>query len=214
MTSQRAPMRAGLFATLIPGLGQVVSGRPAHGLVIFSLTGVLIASGMVLGRTAGLSAEIFYFVLVVVPWWLLQIYDATLSQPHTGIPLTTALRQVRDHAHDLRYLGILFLVTALMDLYIILANPDYALAVFCSKPTGTLGLMVKIQSPTIHVLIGAGFLRLRRWALGLYLAYAGFGLLNASANFACFGFGRVRTVFLISLIVFTAYIWSRRQHFA
>ncbi|GKS58104.1 hypothetical protein YTPLAS18_16310 [Nitrospira sp.] len=203
-----------MLAALLPGLGHVVSRRPVHGLVIFSLTGVLIASGLALGRTAGLSAEIFYFVLLVLPWWLLQVYDTTVSHSDKGVPLATALREVRDHAHDIRYLGILFLVTALMDLYIILANPDYALAIFCSKPTGALGLMVKIQSPTIHVLIGAGFLRLRRWALGLYLAYAGFGLLNATANFACFGFGRVRTVFLVSLLAFTAYIWSRRRHFA
>jgi hypothetical protein len=54
---------------------------------------------------------------------------------------------------------------------------------------------------------------LRRWALLLYLAYAGFGVMNAMANFSCFGYGRVRTAFFISLIGFTAYVWLRRQAF-
>jgi hypothetical protein len=45
----------------------------------------------------------------------------------------------------------------------------------------------------------------------LYLVYAAFGVINALANFACFGYGRIRTVFLISLLAFTAYvIWRRR----
>ncbi|MER3425211.1 MAG: hypothetical protein C4293_20290, partial [Nitrospiraceae bacterium] len=69
------------------------------------------------------------------------------------------------------------------------------------------------QSPTLHVLIGYGFLRLRRWSLLLYMAYAAFGLLNATANFACFGYGRVRTVFLLTLIAFTAYVLWRQRCF-
>ena len=100
-----------------------------------------------------------------------------------------------------------------MDLYIILVNPDYALALFCAKPKGLVGLLAKIQSPTIHLLIGVGFLGIRRWALLLYLAYAAFGFLNTTANFACFGYGRVRMVFALSLVAFTAYIWYRRRRF-
>jgi len=45
----------------------------------------------------------------------------------------------------------------------------------------------------------------------LYLAYAAFGVMNASANYACFGYGRIRMVFLFTLVAFTLYIvWRRR----
>lgn len=107
--------------------------------------------------------------------------------------------------------GGAFLLTAVTDLYIILARPDYALTIFCLKPLGLWGMLAKAQSPTLHLLIGYGFLSLRRWGLMLYLAYAAFGMTNASANYACFGYGRIRTVFLLSLIAFTLYIvWRRR----
>ena len=78
---------------------------------------------------------------------------------------------------------------------------------------GLWGLLAKAQSPTLHLLIGYGFLRLRRWGLLLYLTYAAFGVMNASANYACFGYGRIRTVFLISLVAFTLYIVWRRGCF-
>jgi len=115
---------------------------------------------------------------------------------------------------DIRYLGALFLLTAVTDLYIILARPDYALTVFCAKPSGVWGILAKAQSPTLHTVIGYGFLRLRRWSLLLYLAYAAFGLMNALTNYACFGYGRIRTVFLLSLLLFTLYVVWRRRCFA
>jgi hypothetical protein len=116
--------------------------------------------------------------------------------------------------HDIRYLGALFLLTAVTDCYIILARPDYALTVFCARSSGVWGILAKAQSPTLHLLIGYGFLRLCRWSLLLYLAYAAFGFTNAVANHACFGYGRIRTVFLLSLIAFTLYIVWRRKCFA
>jgi hypothetical protein len=74
-------------------------------------------------------------------------------------------------------------------------------------------VLAKAQSPTLHTFIGYGFLKLRRWSLLLYLIYAAFGLLNATVNFACLGYGRVRTVFLMTLLVFTAYVVWRRGIF-
>lgn len=198
---------------LLPGLAQMLDRRPKQGCAILLMGFGLIGAGMALGRSAGLSAEIFYFVTIVLPWWLLQAYDATLPIPDGGWPLQDAFRAALAQAHDIRYLGLLFLLTALMDLYIILVNPEYALALFCSKPGGWIGVLAKIQSPTIHLLIGYGFLQARRWALLLYLAYAGFGLMNATVNFACFGYGRVRAVFFLSLLGFTGYIWWRRARF-
>ncbi len=147
-------------------------------------------------------------MLFILPWWCLQAYEASLPLP---LGQLHTLKTAWSRAHDIRYLGGLFLLTALTDLYIILVNPEYHLSVFCSKPTGALGLLAKSQSPVLHIVIGYGFLKLSPWSFFVYLAYASFGLMNATVNFACFGFGRIRTVFFVSLIVFTAYvIWRRR----
>ena len=116
-------------------------------------------------------------------------------------------------AYDLRFLGAVFLLTAFIDLYIIVKNPTYSLPFFCLKPVGIPGVLAKAQSPTLHILIGYGFLRLRRWSLFLYLFYAAFGLLNATVNYTCFGYGRIRTILVVSLLVFTAYILWRRDRF-
>lgn len=201
------------LSAVVPGLGHLFTGRPGSGIAIGLATLILIVIGGILGRAVGLSAELFFFVTVLFPWWAFQAYDATRVGVDHGCPLRESAQEVGRRAHDIRYLGLLFIVVAAMDAYIILANPDYALSLFCSKPDGLLGVLAKIQSPTLHVVIGYGFLRLRRWALLLYLAYASFGLLNATANFTCFGYGRVRTVFLLSLLAFTGYIWLRRAHF-
>ncbi|HJU05196.1 MAG TPA: hypothetical protein VJ692_08570 [Nitrospiraceae bacterium] len=165
-----------------------------------------------LGRLAGTGAAIFFLLLVGLPWWAIQAYDAYLPVADRA-GLRNTMRAAWQRAHDIRFLGALFLLTAATDLYIIIANPDYSLTIFCVKPTGWPGILAKAQSPTLHLLIGYGFLRLRRWALVLYLAYAAFGLVNATANFACLGYGRVRTVFLITLIAFTAYVFRRRGCF-
>lgn len=154
-----------------------------------------------------------FLMLLVLPWWAIQGYDAWLAAQPPEAGLRQTLKVIWDRAHDVRYLGALFLLTALTDLYIIVANPGYALTVFCTRPAGLLGALAKAQSPTLHILIGYGFLRLRRWSLLLYMAYAGFGLLNGSVNYACFGYGRVRTVFLVTLIAFTAYVFWRRRCF-
>jgi hypothetical protein len=205
-------MAAGLSA-LVPGLGQALQGRIRPGLLSFGLCLGLVAFSMAIGRLAGAGAEVFLFMLIVVPAWVFQLYDAYLATTPDPGTLRRTWNLVWQQAHDVRYLGALFLASAVMDLYIILKQPEYALSVFCTKPIGLPGLLFKIQSPTIHTFIGYGFLRLRRWALLLYLAYAGFGLTNAMANFSCFGYGRVRTAFSLSLIGFTVYVWFRRRTF-
>jgi hypothetical protein len=204
---------AALFSALIPGLGQAIQGRMRPGLLSFALCVGLAVFSVAIGRLAGAGAEVFLLMLLALPAWIFQLYDAYLSFTPAPGTLRRTWSMVWRRAYDVRYLGALFLLSAVMDLYIILKQPDYALSVFCTKPAGLPGLLFKIQSPTIHTLIGYGFLRLRRWALLLYLAYAGFGIMNAMANFTCFGYGRVRAAFFISLIGFTAYVWFRRQAF-
>jgi hypothetical protein len=217
--SHDADWRAAVLSSLIPGCGQALRGAVTEAGLIGLVTLFLVAMSGVVAHAAGIGAAIFFIMLVVLPWWVIQAYDAFLwgGRP---VPLAgTAARLQRTwaiiwlRAHDIRYLGALFLLTAFTDFYIIVANPEYALTIFCQKPGGALGVLAKAQSPTLHTLIGYGFLRLRRWALFLYVAYAGFGLLNATVNYACFGYGRVRTVFLLSLLVFTGYVVWRRDRF-
>jgi len=163
-----------------------------------------------LGSIAGPAAGLFFGMLFILPWWCLQAYEAYLPIP---LGQLNTLKFAWSRAHDIRYLGGLFLFTALTDLYIILVNPEYHLTVFCGKPTGIPGLLAKAQSPVLHIAIGYGFLKLRPWSFFVYLTYASFGLINTTVNFACFGFGRIRTIFFISLIAFTAYVIWRRDCF-
>lgn len=206
-----------LLSGCLPGLGQVWQGRPRQGFWIIVMTLLLFLVGQGLGRVTDLSAKIFYFMLVVLPWWVLQAYDASFSDDrlpagrrHT---LIRSLKRAWSEGHDLRYLGALFFLSAFMDLYIIAMNPDYALPVFCFKPTGWIGLAAKAQSPPSHLLIGYGFVRLRRWALVFYLVYAAYQLISALVNYVCFGYGRIRTVMFVTLLIFTGYIIWRRDRF-
>lgn len=204
---------ATVLSALVPGLGHALRGRIRHAAAAFLTSAALLGCTWVIGHAEGSGAAIFFLMLVVLPWWVIQSYDAFLAAESPQAGLLRTLTVVWAHAHDVRYLGALFFLTAFTDLYIIVANPDYALTIFCTKPTGLLGVLAKAQSPTLHALIGYGFMRLRRWSLLLYLAYAAFGLLNATANYACFGYGRVRTVFLFTLLTFTAYVLWRRRCF-
>src|SRR6266545_1986267 len=161
-----------VYSALLPGLGQAVRGYRAHAAGIVVVTAGLLGCAALLARTSGSEAAAFFLMLLVLPWWAIQSYGASLPDP-LGWRLT--LQAVGTHGHDIRYLGALFLLTAVTDFYIILARPDYALTVFCLKPGGLWGMLAKAQSPTLHLFIGYGFLRLRRWGLLLYLAYAAFG---------------------------------------
>lgn len=204
---------AATLSLLVPGLGQLYRRRPLQALRVFLIVAGLLAGTVVLGRVQDRAAEIFAFMLLVLPLWVVQGYDAYLPSHRNGSGLLATLKVSWQRGHDIRYLGGLFLLSAFMDAYIILANPSYALSVFCTKPEGLAGILAKAQSPTLHTLIGYGFLRLRRWSLLVYLVYAGFGLTNAVVNTACFGVGRIRTVLIVTLALFTAYVLWRRDAF-
>jgi hypothetical protein len=211
--SPRTHRLAATLSALVPGMGQAFKRQTKSAALIF-LTGILLLlCAWSLRQLAGRGSDVFFLMLVVLPWWVIQAYDAFLPAEDGPSGLRHATRTAWARAHDIRFLGALFLLTAFTDFYIIVANPAYALTVFCTKPAGVLGILAKAQSPTLHILIGYGFLRLRRWSLFLYLIYAAFGLLNATVNYACLGYGRVRTAFLLTLIGFTVYVLWRRDCF-
>jgi hypothetical protein len=152
-------------------------------------------------------------MLLALPWWAIQSYDAYLGLSDSSSDLLRTWRTVWARGHDIRFLGALFLLSAINDSFIILMNPEYLLPFFCTKPGGILGFLTKALSPILHTMVGYGFLQLRRWALFVYLLYAAYGMANAAVNLTCFGPGRVRNTLLITLAIFTAYILWRRRCF-
>jgi hypothetical protein len=210
-TSQDA--RAAIFSALLPGLGQLTQGRRRQAFVYFAITLLLIALSLGLGRISGRAAEVFFFMLLALPWWAIQSYDAYLGLSDCPSDLRRTWRIVWARGHDIRFLGALFLLSAVNDSFIILMNPEYLLPFFCTKPGGILGFLTKALSPILHTIVGYGFLQLRRWALFVYLLYAAYGMANAAVNLTCFGPGRVRNTLLITLASFTVYILWRRRCF-
>ncbi|MBI1822606.1 MAG: hypothetical protein HYR80_00590, partial [Nitrospirae bacterium] len=107
----------------------------------------------------------------------------------------------------------IFLTNLLLDSYLIFANPTYSLKIFGTHFSGWAGWAFKIQSPILHGLLGIGFIRTKRWSYLLYMAYAAFGLVNAFANLYFLGYGRIRMIFIVSLLVISGYIYFRRKAF-
>lgn len=210
-TSQN--VRAAVLSALLPGLGQLTQGRRRQALAYLAITLLLIALSLSLGRISGRAAEVFFFMLLALPWWAIQSYDAYLGPSDFSADLQRTWQAVWTRGHDIRFLGALFLLSAVNDSFIILMNPEYLLPFFCTKPGGVLGFLTKALSPVLHTMVGYGFLQLRRWALFVYLLYAAYGMTNALVNLTCFGPGRVRNALLITLAGFTAYILWRRRCF-
>jgi hypothetical protein len=206
-------VRAAVFSAVLPGLGQLIQDRRRQAFTYFAITLFLIVLSLKLGRISGRAAEVFFFMLLALPWWAIQSYDAYLGPSDSSADLSRTWRTVWARAHDIRFLGALFLLSAINDSVIILLNPEYLLPFFCTKPEGLIGFLTKALSPVLHTMVGYGFLRLRRWALFVYLLYAAYGMANAVVNLTCFGPGRVRITLLITLASFTVYILWRRRYF-
>ena len=152
-------------------------------------------------------------MLSALPWWALQSYDAPLGPSEGGSDLARSTRTVWMQGHDIRFLGLLFLVSAGNDALLIARNPEYLLPFFCTKLDGPAGFVTKALSPVLHTLVGYGFLQIKKWSLLIYLVYAAYGTTNALVNLVCFGSGRIRNTLLIALIVFTSYLIARRRVF-
>jgi len=209
-------MTAAVLSGLLPGLGQVAKKHYIKAAETLTL-GVMIGVAWYFGyEFAGPFSPALLYVAVplsTVAWWGRQAQDAYLSTsagslfPVFPLPSRGNL--------DIQAIGLLFLLTAYTDLYIIQARPDYGLKIFGTTLPGIWGILSKAQSPTLHVLIGVGFLLMKRWGLLVYLLYAGFGTINATINLAVLpGPHRIRIAFMLSLIVFTTYILWRRDRFA
>jgi hypothetical protein len=203
-------VRAALSSLIVPGLGHLAQRRYAHAATAALLAGALVAASLVLGRLSGRAAEVFFFMVLALPWWVLQGYDAYLGPTAAGSNWLRTFRAAWQRGHDIRFLGLLLLISAINDTFIILYNLDYLLPFYCTKPAGIPGFMTKAISPALHIAVGYGFVRLRRWAFLVYLVYAAYGFSNGMVNLACFGPGRIRNTLLAAVVISTIYIVSRR----
>lgn len=196
---------------LLPGLGQLSQGRRFQALAACLATLLLFALSVWLGRITDRAVEVLVFMVLALPCWVLQSYDAYLGTSPNAPDWLRTLRIVWQQGHDIRFLGLLLLISALNDTWIILTNLDYLLPFYCTKPDGIPGFATKAISPALHLAVGYGFMRLRRWALFIYLVYATYGFTNGVVNLTCFGPGRIRNTLLGAIVLSTAYIlWRRR----
>lgn len=209
--SESVDFRAGFYSSLVPGLGQLIQRRYGKAATAFLYTVMLIGASLMLGRVSGRAAEVFFFMILALPWWALQSYDAYLGPNANGSEWGRTFRTAWQRGHDIRFLGVLLLISAVNDTIIILKNFDYLLPFYCTKFSGIPGFLTKAISPILHLAVGYGFLRLTRWAFFIYLIYAAYGLTNGMVNLACFGPGRIRNTLLAAIILSTIYIVWRRN---
>jgi hypothetical protein len=203
--------RAAFLSSLCPGLGQLVQARYVPGLTACVGAIALIGVSVALGRISGRAAEVFFFMLLALPWWVFQAYDAYLAPTNHGSTWRRTWQKVWSSGHDIRFLGLLLLISALNDTWIILNNLDYLLPFYCTKPDGIPGFLTKAISPALHLAVGYGFLRLYRWSLFVYLLYAAYGLTNSLVNLTCFGPGRIRNTLIGAIVLSTLYLMWRRH---
>jgi hypothetical protein len=204
-------LRAAFSSLLLPGLGQVLQQRYRQAAAAALCTGALVIASLMLGRVSGRAAEVFFFMILALPWWALQAYDAYLGPITAGSSWQRTFRTAWQRGHDIRFLGVLLLISAVNDTFIILKNFDYLLPFYCTKFSGIPGFLTKAISPVLHLVVGYGFLRCTRWAFFIYLVYAAYGLTNGMVNLACFGPGRIRNTLLAAVVLSTMYILWRRN---
>lgn len=204
-------VRAALLSLVFPGAGQLLQRRYLQALTACLCTLFLIIASAALGRISGRAAEVFFFMVLTLPWWALQSYDAYLGRSADMFPWRRTFRTAWQRGHDIRFLGLLLLISAINDTFIILNNLDYLLPFYCTKPGGIPGFLTKAISPAFHVAVGYGFVRLTRWAFFVYLVYAAYGFTNGMVNLTCFGPGRIRNTLLVAVVLSTIYVVWRRD---
>ena len=146
MTDSADP-RAALSSLLFPGLGQVLQRRYLQAAAAALYTVALVSASLMLGRVSGRAAEVFFFMVLALPWWALQAYDAYLGPTAAGSSWRRTFRTAWQRGHDIRFLGVLLLISALNDTFIILKNFDYLLPFYCTKFSGIPGFLDESDLP-------------------------------------------------------------------
>ena len=124
-----------------------------------------------------------------------------------------ARRKKFSRGTDIRVLGVLFVISGVIDFFWIVSYPDYALKVFGTSFTGWIGELVKYQHPVIHLAIGFGFWKTKTWAFYTYLVYLTLACLSEITTQMVQGYHPTRTTMIIISIFFGLYIVWRRNIF-
>jgi len=115
---------------------------------------------------------------------------------------------------DITIFGVLFLLSAPVELVNILSTGwQYTPKFFGITTHGIVAKGVLAAQPALHLALGYGFLTLRRWVVYLGLFYIGDVLTSAISSFILYGYGRVRTIFIVLLVPFLIYLIARRAQF-
>jgi hypothetical protein len=203
---------AAMLSGILPGFGQARNGQFAKAAEIVTL-GAMLAAAWYMGYAfdgpfSGLLIYLTPFAGLL--WWMVQVQDAYSSSPKTSV--FPVLPRPSRGCLDVQVIGLVFFFAILTDLYIIQARPQYGLKILGATLPGMWGVAAKAQSPILHAVIGLGLITLKRWGFLVYLVYAVWGVINALVNLSVLpGPHRIRIIFIVSLAVFTGYLWWRRR---
>ena len=115
---------------------------------------------------------------------------------------------------DIMFFAVGFFLSAPAELYSIISTGWQYPAKFFGITTSGLGSIIVLSAqPILHLILGYGFLTLRRWAVYLGLFYSADVLTSAALGFILEGYGLVRTVFIVVLVPFAFYLVARRSRF-
>ena len=115
---------------------------------------------------------------------------------------------------DITIFGVLFLLSAPVELVNILSTGwQYTPKFFGITTHGIVAKLVLAAQPVLHLALGYGFLTLRRWVIYLGVFYIGDVLTSSVSSFILYGYGRVRTLFIVLLVPFLIYLIARRAQF-
>ena len=136
-----------------------------------------------------------------------------VSERVSSIPQDQNTTGLFASGNDIRILGVLFVISGIIDLFWIMAYPEYSLKVFGTTFSGWIGEFVKYQHPAIHLAIGYGFWRTERWAFFAYLLYLTLACFSEIVTQTVEGYHSTRTTMIIVSLLFGLYIVLRRKVF-
>ncbi|MBI3622415.1 MAG: hypothetical protein HY208_09555 [Nitrospirae bacterium] len=115
---------------------------------------------------------------------------------------------------DLTIFGVLFLISAPMELGSILSTGwNYPVKFFGVELAGLARTIWLGAHPLFHLVMGYGFLKQYRWVIYLTCFYAADAMTSAVVRFYLQGYGFWRTVFLVAIPPFVIYVIARRRYF-
>ncbi len=118
-------------------------------------------------------------------------------------------------SYDLIVLGILMILAGLIDIAIILKNPNYEMPIFGMKLPGKMGwYFILIVFPLFHFIAGYGAIRRRKWAFYVYVIPTLYIIASATVSLIRLPPPhRIRSTILITMPIFLVYLFWRRKHF-